>query len=74
MDKYYPLHISPFIIVEKTPRSSYDKLPAFLKYGRHSKFGTIYGLSLPDLPINWSDLFNHIIYFLYAKLTELGAE
>ena len=56
------------------PRTSSDKQPALLQYSNHTKFETVFGLSLPDLLINWSDLHNSIYHFLYDKLIELGAE
>ena len=74
MDKESPLHISPFNIVEKMPRLSSKKLPSFLQYGRHTKFGTIFGLSLPDLSSNCSGFCNCVPHHLYANSTDLGAE
>ena len=76
-----PLHeqrlISPHISLQhsrKIPRTSTDKLPAFLQYGRHTKLGTIFWLIPPDLSVNCSYLFNQVPHVLYAKLTKLGAE
>lgn len=54
MDKYLPLHISPFNVVAKMPRSSSVKQPTFLQCGRHTKFGSIIELRLPDLSTNFS--------------------
>ena len=74
MDKDPYLHISPFNIVAKCTRTSTENVPVFLQCGRHKKIGTTLGLSLPDLSVNCSDFCNQVTHFLYAKLTELGAE
>ena len=67
MDKECPIHMPPFNIVEKNPRTSSDKKPDFLKCGCYTKFGTISGLSLLDLPINCSGFCNNVTHFIYAK-------
>ena len=59
MKKDPPLHIYPFNIVEKRTRSASDKQPAFLQCGRRSKFRSIFGLILPDLCNNSSNMQPH---------------
>ena len=58
----------------KMQRSSSNKQPAFLKCGRHTKFGTIFALILLDPAINCSDFCNRVHHFIYAKLAKTGAE
>ena len=74
MDKESYIHIYTFNIVVKMPRAPTDNIPTFLQCGQHTKFGTIFGLSLPDLSVNCSDFCNRVPYFLYFKLTGLGEE
>ena len=77
-----PLHgkifLSPNISLQHSSKNAenihWQIFPAFLQCGRHTKFGTIFGLSIPDLQVNCLDLCDRVHHFLYAKLTELGAE
>ena len=74
IDKYLSLHTPPFNILEKMTRKPSNNQPDFLQFRRHTKFGTIFGLSLQDLYTNLSDICNRVPHFIYEKLTELGAE
>ena len=69
MDKDSSIHIYSFNMVAKNLRTPTDHLPAFLQCVRHTKFGTIFGLSLPDLSVNYFDSCNRVLHFLYDKLT-----
>ena len=74
MEKESSLHTYPFNIVAKIPRSASDKQPSFLQCRRHTKLASIFGLSLPDLSTNCSNLFNLVPHYLNTKLIELGEE
>ena len=69
MDQESLLHISNFILVSKISRSGSDPLPEFLQCGRHSKFGSTFGLSLPSLAFNCIQFYNLLPNFLNSKLT-----
>ena len=68
------LHICPLNLVTKIPRSVSNKHPTFLQYGKHSKFGSIFGISLSNLSTSLSNFCNIVPHYLHAKLTELGDE
>ena len=74
MDKYSPIQISPFNVVAKMPRTSSDNQQVFLQCVLHTTFGTIFGLSLLDISINFSGFCNRVPHLLYAKPIELVAE
>ena len=44
-----PLHITPFILISRIPRSGSDSKPAFIQCVQYAKFGAIFGLILPGL-------------------------
>ena len=72
--QYYPLHITPYNLVSRMPRSASDPKPAFIQCGRHSNFWVIFGLSLPDLTPYSTAYCNIVSHYINAKLTEMGAQ
>ena len=69
-----PLFISPYNIISKMPRSHIYPLPAFLQCGKHSKHGSIFDLSLPELSLNCENFYTKAPHDLNAILTNLGGE
>ena len=56
------------------PSSSSDSKPAFIQFGRHSKFGAIFGLSLSYLIPYSAAYYNLVTHYINAKYTEMGAQ
>ena len=69
-----PLFISPYNIISKMPRSHIYPLPAFLQCGKHSKHGSIFDLSLPELSLDCENFYTKAPHDLNAILTNLGGE
>ena len=61
-------------LVDKIPIPASNHQPAFLQCVRHSKFGSIFGISIPELSTNWYNFFNMVTHYIHAKLIELRAE
>ena len=49
-------------------------LPAFLKYGKHQKRGTIFGLCLLDMLVECQNYRNHVPHYLNTKLIFMSKE
>ena len=45
------IYITPYTLLAQMLRSGSNSLPAFLKCGKYYKWGTIFGLCLPDLAV-----------------------
>ena len=69
----YSLYISPYNLAYKMTKSDTDPHPNFLQYGRNSKFGSIFGLSLPYLSSNSTILYRIVPHFLHEKPMYMGA-
>ena len=72
-DETSPLFISPYNIISKIPRSSSDPLPAFLNCGRHTKLGIVFGVILPNLSLNCTNVCIILPHYLNAIMTDIGA-
>ena len=69
-----PLHISPYNLVSDMPRSATKPKPASIKCGRHSKFGTLFGLSLPDLIPYHTTYCKLVPHYIHTKLLYMGEQ
>ena len=69
-----PLHISPYNLFVKMPRSQNDPILEFFQCGKHPKFKTIFGLSLPNLSSNCTNFCNLVHHYINVKLVEMGGE
>ena len=58
------LHITPYNLVSRIPRPDSDSKPAFIQCGRHSKFGSIFGLSLRDPPPYSKTYCNNVPHYI----------
>ena len=74
MYQKYLLHISPYTLVVNISRFASDTQPAFIQCEKYARFGSIFGLSLPDISFNCKSFPNLIPHYLNTKLTEMGAD
>ena len=74
MNPYSPPFISPYNILSKIPRSHLDPLLVFLQCGKHSKLGTIYSISIPELSIDFTNSCSMVPNYLNNNFTNLGGK
>ena len=60
--------------MDKIPRSASNHQPYFLQYGRHSKFGSTFGINPSYLSTNFSNYYYLVYNYIHAKLIKLGPE
>ena len=60
--------------MDKISRSASNHQPYFLQYGRHSKFGSTFGINPSYLSTNFSNYYYLVYNYIHAKLTKLGPE
>ena len=70
----YPLHITSYNLVYIIPRSASYSKSVWIQCERLSKFGTIFGHSLPDLTPYITTYWNIVPNYINAKLTDMGAQ
>ena len=69
-----PMNITPYNLVSLIPRSDSDPKTAFIQCVRHSKFGSIFGLILPDITPYITTYCNLVPHYINAKLKDVGAQ
>ena len=68
------LHLLPYNLVLKIPRLSTKPNTDFTQCGRHSKFGTLFGLSLPDLIPYHTTYCKLVPHYIHTKLLYMGEQ
>ena len=67
-------HHPPYTLVLKMTRSGTKPLSDFLQFRKNHRWGTIFGICLPDLAVKCLNFCNYVPHYLNKKLIDMGAE